>query len=256
MAHAAGLSKIQWDTSPQSSTDTRGSHCADAASRRSSIIERNLGRDWNNEVNALYESVLREDEAKHANEAKTRIVFEFVEFSAAIAESLVEQLAQPLSEWSITPLNSDAGRYCFVVDRLFCRFARDNTQVYLDCAGTNSELGVKMAKNELRHLSAVLQLDIPNMRFTLTACHRIRGHSVVTTAILPINPDRTLTYDIEHASKRVRKLAEAKSILLKRVAAPLGLRDDSARNYRSDAEDIARDGHVNFQFRTYRYSPA
>jgi len=201
---------------------------------------------WNGELQRLYDKpVFNPHEIKEANNEKDKLLQDFASFSAAVAQELVAQLSKPRAQWKIQPLREQlgfAGGEKFIVGQLFCKFARDDKNIY----GSN-ELAIKMAKNEIRNANAVLQLGIFQLHFSLTACHRVQGHAVVTTAIIPIDPRQSLVYGSNDGGRSIVRRNTVMIDLVERVASSLGLLSHALRGHKPEMKlSIGADceGHV------------
>lgn len=188
-----------------------------------------LTREWNEEFQALYDKpVYTPHEIKEANEAKTRLYDDFLRFSKQVADVLALQLSEPKDAWKIRPLAGTgyAGGEKFRVGNLYCKFARDDKKLY----GGDDELAIKMAKNEIRCANALMHLRINSLHLSLMACHRVRGHAVVTTAWLPVTHD-TLVYGCDNAARglEIKKSSAEMTELIDRVAVQLGLQSHAIR---------------------------
>src|SRR6185312_10927163 len=100
---------------------------------------------------------------------------------------------------------------------LFCKFARDDKGLY-----SSDELAAKMAKNEIRNSNAVLSVRVGGLHMSLMACHSVRGHSIITTAHIPIGRG-SLVYGSGAAAEPVADHSPEMKQLVERVAAQLGL---------------------------------
>ena len=150
--------------------------------------------NWNNEFQSLYDQpMFTPHQIEVANQQKQRLVNAFLRWSSDVAGRLVRQLSQPRDEWEIQPLPQQigaAGGEKFIVGQLFCKFARDDKGIY-----GSDELAIKMAKSEIRNVNAVLQLGVHSLHSSLMACHRINGHAVIVSALMPISSDSAVASD-------------------------------------------------------------
>jgi len=198
------------------------------------------------------EPVFNPHELNQANALKNALFKAFEEFTARVAAVLVEQLAKPVDQWVIKPLPGFgvAGGEKFVVGQVFCKFARDDKRIY-----GSDELAIKMAKNEIRNVNAVMQLGVHSLHSSLMASHRIKGHVVITTAKMPVSAggvDRpsSLVYGSGDAARTLHRSNDELNGLVDRVAAQLGLAAHAVRNHPSDVKvSIGADceGHVSFE---------
>jgi len=201
---------------------------------------------WNEAFQSLYEQpVFTPHEIAQANQKKRSLIQVFLHWSAIVAEKLVQQLSLPQAEWKIQPLQQQlgvAGGQKFMVGQLFCKFAHDDKKIY-----GSDELAIKMAANEIRNANAVLHLGISYLHFSLSACHRIRGHAVITTALIPINPRNTLVYGSNDGGKTIVRGNATIIDLVDRVAGQLGLLPHVVRGHQADMKvSVGADceGHV------------
>jgi len=206
----------------------------------------NLDRNWNGEFQGLYDQpAFNPHEIREANAQKDKLFAEFKSFASAVAQALVDQLSKPRDQWIIQPLDQQmgiAGGEKFIVGQLFCKFARDDKGIY-----GSDELAIKMAKNEIRNTNAVLQIGVFQLHFSLMACHRVRGHAVITTALLPIDPRQSLVYGSNDGGKTVVLRNSEMTEMVNRVADQLGLLSHAVRGQPSDMKlSIGADceGHV------------
>jgi len=187
------------------------------------VMTQNLQRDWNEEFQSLYDlPVFTTEDVAKANRAKADLFRDFLQFSRDVAIELVAQLNRPRTEWALQPLDVQAGLAGgekYVVGKLFCKFARDDKNIYRG----NDELAIKMAKNELRNGNAVLQLRLHSLHLSMMACHRVQGHAVITSAMLPIANANTLVYGSADAARTVAKLDDHMTALIDRVGAEMNL---------------------------------
>jgi len=135
-----------------------------------------------------------------------------------------------------------------VVGQVFCKFARDDKGIY-----GSDELAIKMAKNEIRNVNAVMQLGVHSLHSSLMACHRIKGHVVITTAKMPLSAgdradqESSLVYGSSDAARTVKRSNAEMNGLVDRVAAQLGLAAHSVRGQPVDLKvsiGVDCEGHV------------
>jgi len=209
--------------------------------------EDNLRYDWNNGFQSLYEdSVFTPYEIAEANERQKVLFDSFLAFSHRVAEELVAQLGKPRAEWKVQPLQEPAGfagGEKFIVGKMFCKFARDDKGLY----GGDDELAIKVAKNEIRNGNAVLRLGIYSLHLSMMACHRIKGHAVITTALLPISAEATLVYGSRDAGHTLCKSNPQMNSLIERVGLQMGLMPHAIKGHPAETTvALAGDceGHV------------
>jgi len=135
-----------------------------------------------------------------------------------------------------------------VVGQVFCKFARDDKGIY-----GSDELAIKMAKNEIRNVNAVMQLGVHSLHSSLMACHRIKGHVVITTAKMPLSAggraghESSLVYGSSDAARTVKRSNAEMNGLVDRVAVQLGLAAHAVRNQPADVKvsiGVDCEGHV------------
>jgi len=200
----------------------------------------------------LYDApVFNLHEVKEANSKKKKLCSRFKKFSAKIARVLVDQLSKPRDQWIIQPLDQQmgiAGGEKFIVGQVFCKFARDDKGIY-----GSDELAIKMAKNEIRNVNAVMQLGVHSLHSSLMACHRIKGHVVIITAKMPLSADSwaghesSLVYGSSDAARTVKRSNAEMNGLVDRVAGQLGLAAHSVRHQPADVKvsiGVDCEGHV------------
>jgi len=194
--------------------------------------------------------VFNPHELKEANSFKAALFKAFEGFSAKVAEALVDQLSKPVNHWVIKPLHGFgiAGGEKFVVGQVFCKFARDDKGIY-----GSDELAIKMAKNEIRNVNAVMQLGVHSLHSSLMACHRIKGHVVIITAKMPLSAvgradhESSLVYGSSDAARTVKRSNAEMNGLVDRVAVQLGLAAHAVRNQPADVKvsiGVDCEGHV------------
>jgi hypothetical protein len=214
------------------------------------LEDEDLQRVWNEDYQALYdEPVFNPHETKEANAKQTALFEEFKVFSSAVAHVLVHQLPKPVDQWGIKPLQGfgAAGGEKFIVGQLFCKFARDDKGIY-----GSDELAIKMAKNEIRNVNAVMQLGVHSLHSSLMASHRIKGHVVITTAIMPISNrgdghPPSLVYGSNDGAQTLHRSDDQMNDLVDRLAAQLGLAGHAVRGQAADVKlSVGADceGHV------------
>jgi len=207
--------------------------------------QENLDTDWNEDFQSLYDmAAFTPHEVAAANKKKTELFARFVSFSRQVAMLLVEQLERPPNEWQIQPISGAgwAGGEKFRVGKLFCKFARDDKRLY----GGRDELAVKMAKNEIRCGNALLQLRVPSLHLSMMVCHRIHGHAVITTALMPLS-DSSLVYGSKDAARIVLNSNDQMNELMDRVGAQLNLLPHAITNHPADklmAVAVDCEGHI------------
>jgi len=207
--------------------------------------EDNINTDWNDEFQSLYDlSVFTPHEISAANSKKRELFDRFMLFSRSVAEQLVRQLSQPIDRWIIRPIRGAgwAGGEKFKVGNLFCKFARDDKGLY----GGNDERAVKMAKNEIRCGNALLQLRLSSLHLSMMVCHRVHGHAIITTALIPITGD-SLVYGSCDAARTVHRSLPLMNELVDRAAAQLNLMPHSIANQPADVKlsvGVDCEGHV------------
>jgi len=189
-----------------------------------------LSKDWNDDFQHIYDSPsFNPHELKQVNARKDELLREFETFTREIAVQLVAQLGKARADWIIKPLEQAkgfAGGEKFVVGKVFCKFARDDKGLY----GGNDELAIKVAKNEIRNVNAVLKLGATSLHSSLMICHHVQGHSVIATALMPIS-DASLVYGSSDAGFTVRNLNERVSQLVDRIASHFGLLPHAIRGH-------------------------
>jgi len=202
-------------------------------------------RDWNEDFQSLYDlAVFTPYQIAQANAKKRTLFAHFLKFTRKVAQQLVAQLHLPRSQWRIPPQDGAgyAGGQKFKVGNIFCKFARDDKGLYRG----NDELAIKMAKNEIRCGNAVLKLHVSSLHLSLMACHRVRGHAVITTALIPISGD-SLVYGSQDAARTVHIKSPQMNLLVDRVAAQLNLKPHAIRNHPATklmATGVDCEGHI------------
>ena len=210
---------------------------------------KDIQRTWNEDYQGLFdEPVFNPYEIKEANAKKEMLFEEFKVFSASVAQALVDQLSKPVHEWVIKPLQGFgiAGGQKFVVGQVFCKFARDDKGIY-----GSDELAIKMAKNEIRNVNALMHLGAHSLHTSLTASHRIKGHVVITTAKMPISAggvghESSLVYGSSDAAKTLHRSNDLMNELVDGVASQLGLAAHAVKSHPNVKVSIGVDceGHV------------
>lgn len=219
-----------------------------------------LRRNWNEEFQSLYlHPIFSSQELQHVLLLRRDLMSNFLRFSRALATQLVLQRSQAQEDWPIKPASQRlgiAGGEKFLVGTVLCKFARDvllgddpnekKNYIYYK----SDDKAIRMAKNEIRHANAVLahQSSRSALHLPWIACHRIRGHAVIVSALVPIQGSRTLVYGSNDAGRTVRKSDEAMNRLIDELASCFGLDPHHVRGVASEdfrlsvAVDI--EGHV------------
>lgn len=157
----------------------------------------NLDRNWNEEFQMLLERTPHSPQDQRDNERQMKdLNADFVSFGMEVVHRIVEERTLPEEQRYIKPIGGMGvlGGEKFIVGNMFVKYARDHRGIF----NGDDSLAQKCAMNEIRAVSSLIGARVRNLHTILTGAIHAFGHTVIITALAPIN-SKTLVYGSDDA---------------------------------------------------------